>query len=132
MRYSAGELDNLESALNRSISVMQYFAVFLREQRGDFLAISLDQFLEAEHDAGTPQYRRSRPTRKCLLRRLNCRIDVCFVSHYDFGALFASCRIKDLAVTIRAGFVHLPVDPVRNFPDYIQCCRFFGHAGLPV
>ncbi len=64
VRDATGELDDFESALDRTIGIVQYLAMLLGDQFRDLGPVALDEFLELEHDPRTSQNRRARPRRK--------------------------------------------------------------------
>jgi len=91
--YPAGELNDLNAARDRTSGIVKRLAMFARHHLGQFIDVLAEQFLEAEHDAGTIDGRAGRPF---LKRSLCCRDGRSYrfaIGQFDFGDLFAGCRI---------------------------------------
>src|SRR5580765_7845761 len=76
MRDAARELDDLEPARHFAGRVARDLAVLARDDRGERLAVALDQLLELEHDARTTHGRDRGPRRLRGLRARDGAIDV--------------------------------------------------------
>src|SRR5438105_14478555 len=70
-RYSAGELDTLQAALERSASFFASFAVFFGHECNQFVGILFHELVEVKEHTATIEDRRRAPSRERGLRRCN-------------------------------------------------------------
>jgi len=97
MRDAAGELDNLQPALNVALGVGDHLAVFGRQEMRDLVHVLLDQRLERKHDAGAALRIRGGPSRERFRGGLHGCIDGFGGRERDLRLHRARVGIKNLA-----------------------------------
>ena len=108
------ELDVLDTASDFAECVARHFAVLEREDRGELLAVGIEQLAHPEHDLGTTRHVRRAPRGKCRLGDGNHRIHLFDGREIHLGLLLTRSRVEHLARAARGATHHLVVHPVTD------------------
>ena len=98
MRDAAAEFDDLQPSLDVALGVGDHLAVFGAEQVGERVHVRLDQFLEAEHDAGAALRVGRRPAGLRLLRGGDGAIEVGLFAERDAGLHATAIGVEHVAM----------------------------------
>ena len=110
LRDAAGELHHLDAAGDLARRIGQHLAVFTSDQRGQLVAVGLQQLLEPEHHPRAIERCGRRPGRERRLGGLYGQIDLARRSQRDPLALFAGGRIEHRAAASAAAGDDLAAD----------------------
>jgi hypothetical protein len=114
MRDATGELHHFQSAGHLAVGVRQHLAVLGGDGGGEFLAIALQQILQAEQDAGAPQWRHGGPGRPGLRRRADRQFDLGGGAERDPGGDLTGGRVEHVAGTAALTGQHPPADEMSD------------------
>ena len=116
MRDAAGELHHLEAALHFAIGVRQDLAVLGGDDRGQFAAVALQQFLQLEHDAGAAQRRGGRPGRPRRGGGRDGLVHFACIGQRDAAGDLAGGRIEHVAEPAAGAGNRLAGDEMADLP----------------
>ncbi len=114
VRDAARELDVLEPSGDLAHRVGQHLAVLGGEQRGDLLAVGVDQLAHAEQDLGAPRQAGGPPRGERRLGRGDGRVDLVGRRQVDGARLLTGGRVVDDAGATRRPGDDRATDPVRD------------------
>ena len=112
MRQPAGELDDLETAVDLTESVGQHLAVFAGQDRGQIALAALDELAKSKEDACSGRERRAAPRPRGLGRRGHGRINDRRIGERDARARLAVRGVVDVSPTVGRCGPRLAGDPV--------------------
>ena len=121
VRDAAGELDVLEAAGHLTLGVGQHLAVLAGDDRGQVVAVGVEQLAQAEERGGASAERRRAPRRRGLDRDLHGVVDLGGRRQRHLGRLHAARRVEDGARASRGAGFDPTVDPV---PDGVHGVPF--------
>jgi hypothetical protein len=99
VRDPGGELDVLEAAGDFAEGVGQHLAVLGGDERGDLLAVGVDELAHVEHDLGPPTETRRPPPDCGCLGGGNGGVDLGDAGEVDARRLLPRCRVEHPART---------------------------------
>src|SRR5262249_11599427 len=111
LRDAAGELDDLESAVDLAERIRRDLAVLAGQERGDVLLVFLDELAVGEEDARPAGERGLAPAGEGLLRGRDRRVDVPSRTQRDPPRLLSGARVVGRTMTAIA-VDELAPDPV--------------------
>ena len=123
LRDAAGELDVLETAGDLAHRIREHLAVLGGDERGDLLAVRVDQLAESEHHLGTLRQRRRAPCRERCPRRGDRGVDLVDGCEIHDAGLFTRRRVEHRRAVAGRRRDDPAIDPMR---DGLHGNRSFG------
>ncbi len=119
LRDAGGKFDVFEASSGFAAGVGEDFAVLAGEELGDFVEALLEDFAEAEEDAGSPERRLGGPFGKGCCCGGDGSVDFGGGGQGNAGLWFACGGIVDIAKSSGTAYGCLAVDPVMNFAQFL-------------
>src|ERR1700730_2059972 len=95
MRNAAGEFDDIDTARYLALSIREDLSVFGCDDCSQFIAMPVHQLKKPQHDAGSADWRRVAPLRKCSLGACHSGVSICDLAQQKFAWPFTSSRIEN-------------------------------------
>ncbi len=126
---SGGELDDFEAASGFASGVGEDFAVLAIDEGGDFVEAALEDFTEAEEDAGAAKRRLGGPVGEGRCCSDDGGVDFGFGSQGDSLLDAASGGVEDVGEAVGCSGDGRAGDPVMDFGDGGNCGGGEGCGG---